>query len=825
MASPIEEYRKKFGKQTQEPSAIQIFRQQKGLGGNISSKDLKTVSGLEKRAAQIGVSKQAKKITESYGEDPEKIFSGGFITDVFDVLNATQHGVVGILKGKSFREGMQTRESFSKKDAYALSDDATLRILGGTALDIAVDPMTYVPILGLGKAVLRTAGAAAKIAGKTATKLPLIGNSVKQTGDILGRALVYRYGQDPIYQKIAEKSQKAIGIGIQNVLDIVRPITKLDSAAQIAIGNARKAGNLESLTPDILEKAKPAFAELDRLGREAVDVGLLDEQTYFANMGKYMARLYKSKEIPEEGILKTIFDKKPQRIELDRFKKRKDIPEDIRESMGEILEAGYPTAKSLIQLKQSIEKAKFFKEVNGQWGKLAEEITPDIADGMKKLPDTKSLGALSGKFVPGPIFDDLQELTRKPPEGLDKYIKKAVATFKYSKVVLNPATHIRNIISNFILNDFAGLSPARLDIYGKAASELIKKGNIYKEAKNAGLAIDTFAAQELKDILGGKNGAIGGLKNIGDKIANLYQKEEEFAKLAQFIYQREKGLSPEDAVKAAEMATFNYAQVTPFIRRVRESAFGVPFITFTYKATPQVIKTMITKPGKVSYLGKIKNSIEKQTGIEQLQQERANEPSWVKDGLYVRLPGEDKLGRARYLDLTYVLPFGDIVAGNYFERPKTKEGLPESVAGTVASKLAFVNILREIWLNKDFSGKQIYKKTDDPDKQTMDMAKYVLKTFAPPIISDAIPTGYEENGTPTPSKFEKISGGTLEQQREYGRRTTDQEIMRYFGYKIDPLDLEKQMGYTEKNKVKALQTLLDEKGGIQMYQSPFIPED
>ena len=107
----------------------------------------------------------------------------------------------------------------------------------------------------------------------------------------------------------------------------------------------------------------------------------------------------------------------------------------------------------------------------------------------------------------------------------------------------------------------------------------------------------------------------------------------------------------------------------------------------------------------------------------------------------------------------------------------------------------------------------------------MDMAKYVLKTFAPPIIADAIPTGYEENGTPTPSKFEKISGGTLEQQREYGRRTTDQEIMRYFGYKIDPLDLEKQMGYTEKNKVKALQTLLDEKGGIQMYQSPFIPED
>src|SRR3990167_7452054 len=452
-----------------------IIKTTEGFGGVTSGgfgakkkTGFKTVLGLEQRAKQVGLEPEISKISGRIGEDPEKIFSGGFISDVFDTLNALQHGIVGVAKGKTFKEGMQTRESFTKQDAYAVSGNPLLRTVGGLALDIALDPLTYVPILGVGKAALKIAGVTAKTAGKAATKLPVVGGAVQQIGDKLGRAFIYRFGQDPIYQKIAERSQKAIGVGIQNMLDIARPLTKLDNAAQIAIGNARKTGTLDKLAPDLLEKAKPAFAELDRLGREAVDVGLLKEETYLENFGNYMARLYKSKEVPETGIVKTFFEKKPQRIDIDRFKKRQDIPEDIREAMGEILEAGYPTAKSLVQLTQAVEKAKFFKEVGSKWGKVAEEVTPDIADGLKKLSDNKALGDLSGKFVPKFIADDIEELIRKAPEGIDKFVKQAVATFKYSKVILNPATHIRNVMSNFILNDFAGLSPARLDVYAKA---------------------------------------------------------------------------------------------------------------------------------------------------------------------------------------------------------------------------------------------------------------------------------------------------------------------------------------------------------------------
>src|SRR3990167_8821252 len=802
----------------------------KVVGGfGIKKTGLKTVAGLEQRAQQAGLEKETAKISGRIGEDTEKIFSGGFISDVFDTLNALQHGVVGVIKGKTFKEEIQTRESFTKQDAFAVSDNPLLRTFGGLALDIAVDPLTYVPILGVGKAALKIAGTTAKVAGKTATKLPVVGGAVKEIGDKIGRAFIYRFGQDPIYRQIAERSQKAIGVGIQNMLDIARPLTKLDGATQIAIGNARKAGTLDQLAPDILAKAKPAFAELDRLGREAVNVGLLKEKTYLENLGTYMARLYKTKEVPK-GVVKTFFEKKPQRIDIDRFKKRQDIPEDVREAMGEILEAGYPTAKSLVQLTQAVEKAKFFKEVGSKWGKTAEQITPDIAKGLKQLPESKALGELSSKFVPIPIFDDIQELTRKAPEGVEKFLKQAVATFKYSKVILNPATHIRNVMSNFLLNDFAGLSPSRVDIYAKAAVQIAKKGDMYKEAKQAGLAIDTFAAQELRGLLSGPEGKIvGGAKNLAKKIADIYQKEEEFAKMAQYIFQRGKGLSPDDAVKAAEVATFNYAQVTPFIRKVRESAFGVPFITFTYKATPQVAKTIITKPGKVRKIGKLKNAIENQSDIEELKKERAVEPQWIREGFYIKLPQKDKHGRSAYLDLTYILPFGDLIAGNYFERAISREtGLPESVPSAIAGKFAFVDIARRIWKNQDFFGNKVFKESDNPEKQIWDVSKYIIKTFAPPAVADAIPSGYRIGGEKAPSKFQKIGEeGRREEveQGRFGRRTQLQELLGYTGLKISPFDLETQAGYSEKDKIKALTTLLLERGEIREFKSPFVPKE
>src|SRR3990167_721573 len=779
--------------------------------------NLKTSSGLLQTAEQSGLGEEAKNVLAKKGEDPKRIFSGGFVSDIFDTLNALQYGVTGMLKGKTFSEGVKTRQSFSDKDS--LGDYGLPGVIAGIVADIAVDPLTYVGGLG----ILKRIASGIKGLG-VVEKISDVAKSSK-IGDFLGRKFIYRFGQDPVYRQIAERTERAIAIGVDNVMRIIKPLTKLNPKDQKIIAEFRKAGKLDKLPEELLSKAEGAFSELDRLGQEAVNAGLLKQDVYNQNVGQYIARLYRKYEIPwglKERIQK-FFDPKPNRIDVNRFKQRSDISEEIRMAMGEILEAGYPTAKALIQLTQATERARFFKDVAFKWGKTTTE------EGFKKLPETKRLGELSGKAVPIPIYDDIQEIIRS---GGNEILKKVVAGFKFGKVILNPATHARNIMSNFLLNSFEGLSPLRIDIYAKAASDMARGGKWTQEAKQVGLGLDTFASREIQDILiSPEIGKLGrGIKGMMGKLSNLYQNEEKFAKLSQYIFQRGKGLSPEDAAKIAERATFNYAQVTPFIRRLRESIWGFPFITFTYKSTPQVAKTLLTKPTKISNIGKIKNAIENQSDLTELQKERATEPHWIRDGFYIKLPIKDKYGRSAYFDMTYILPFGDLISGELVgtERAiKRDTGLPASHPEAALRKAPLFGLLKEIGSNQDFFGNKIWKESDSTEKQLGDLMRHLIKTYSPPLIADQIPGGYRADGSKRPSIIQKI----IEQRKEQGiesgglqGRSLSQELLRLVGLKIQPVDLKLQESYSEKERKDALKTMLQEAGVIKKFEIPFIPK-
>lgn len=769
---------------------------------------LETVRGLEVQAGRAGLAKEAEKVLQGKGEHPEKIFSGGFISDTFDVLNAIQYGITGVLKGKSFAEGVRTRQSFSDEDA--LGAHGLPGVIAGIGLDIAVDPLTWIAPW----TVVR--------------KIPLLHKSLKamskatarsRIGQGLGRLFVYRFGQDPIYKKLANRVERNKAVGVANLVDLARPLTKLNAQDQIKIANARKAGKLDDLPEELLETARPAFNELDKLGGEAVDAGLLKKEVYEETVGRYMARLYRSKEgIDEAGKIRRIFPKKPLRIDRARFMKRKDIPEDVRQAMGEILEAGYPTAKSLVQLKVAVENARFFRNVAGKFA------LKGAREGFEQLPKVSTLGELSGKFVPIPIADDLNEIVRVKSAS-ERAANKVVTGFKFSKVILNPATHARNIMSNFILNNFEGLSPARLDIYGEAAKQLVTKGKFWQEARNAGLAVNTFAAQELTGFLAAApemSKLSRGVRNIIKKIADTYQKEEEYAKMAQFIFQRKKGLSVDKALEIAERATFNYAQVTPFIRRVRESLFGFPFITFTAKVTPQVARTLVKRPTKISNIGKIKNAIEKQADLGELIKERENEPFWIRDGFYIKLPMKDKAGRSAYLDLTYILPFGDLLSGQFLERGiKRETGLPESFVEASLQKLPFFNLITELGRNEDFFGNKIWKESDSVSKQMGDMFRHMTKTYLPPLIADQIPGGVKTTGERRPGTIQKLI------QQRIGvtgqARSPMQEMLRQVGVKISPVDLQVQEQFMTQEKRNALETLLIEEGALKEFRRVFVP--
>ena len=262
------------------------------------------------------------------------------------------------------------------------------------------------------------------------------------------------------------------------------------------------------------------------------------------------------------------------------------------------------------------------------------------------------LGSLAGKYVPKNIASYLDEIISPRTSRVGDRI---MGEFKFMKVVLSPATHSRNILSNRILNWWKlGIGPWRLDLEVEAFRQIKTKGKFFREAQSVGYGANTMAANELKGLF--QDPAMSYLKkNFGNKwtrtrefLGEVYQSEENMAKLTAFIHQRKKGIGVKEAWLAAESATFNYAQVTPFIRKMRTSLWGVPFITFPLKATPIAAEAILKHPGRVSVFGKIKNDIKNASNIKETEEERAAEPSWIKDGFYFKLPKKDPLGRSAY---------------------------------------------------------------------------------------------------------------------------------------------------------------------------------
>ena len=394
---------------------------------------------------------------------------------------------------------------------------------------------------------------------------------------------------------------------------------------------------------------------------------------------------------------------------------------------------------------------------------------------------------------------------------------------------MNPGTHARNIISNTLLNWWKlGMGPWRLDRYTEALKEIRNPGKWVEEAKTVGYGLDTFASAEMKNLLDSPealkwgNGLGKSWAVVKQKLGDIYQGEENVAKMAAFIHQRKAGFGIEEAWKAAESATFNYAQVTPFIRKLRESLFGFPFITFTAKATPIVLETALKAPHRIGAIGKIKQGIENLSDIKTTDQERAVEPPWVKDGFYVKLPMKDSEGRSAYFDLTYILPFGDLLAGNFFEKNINREtGIRESLPLSAVKKSPFIALVTELGKNKDFYGNSIWKESDPLEKQTADIMRHLTKTMAPPLIADEIPGGYNSKGV---QQQKGIRGALTPKDKENQQRTVMQELLRNVGAKVQPIDKDIQEGFQEFNKKKQMQALLLENGVLNSTNINYVPK-
>lgn len=811
--------------------------------------DLDTPEGLYKLANQAGLGDQANQQMRKVGGETQKFFSGGFIMDALDVLNIGSYGMAGLLKGKGFKEGIKNRDSFSDEDA--LGKYGWQGKLAGLALDIVLDPLTYfaplkhiTKIPGVNK-VLQMADS--KLFGELKTITIEGQKAFKREGGwtptrLMAEKLVYGFAADRTFlngtQKEIGKAESMVG-DAENLVTLLSKLVPRLFKSTLARGDDGRvlSANLDELarthSPEQMAKIAPLYKMRDDLMQKLIDNGVITKETADEHWGTYLKQSY------DEYLTakNTIPGKKG--VGITNQGRNKDLTKEVIERLGPIEDPSVIWAMTFLKQIDLIKKSELQKLTSDGYALTSDMLAAFTAKGGKVADlhhvgnDPTRYGKLANKFVSKEVWDVLKG-TFDPTKELGESL---VLGFKHMKVVWNPASHARNAVSATVQNWWRmGIGPWRVDTYYDAWKELKtlklspdQQGKHIKMMKDLGFNENSGAIREILDnYLGNKlvgeqlKSQLGKtpaevkryLKHIDGMMMRSYGHMDNVAKVAAFKHGLKQGMNPEDALKAAYEATFNYSEVTPFVHRMRRAIWGVPFITFALKSVPLVKSTLVHAPHRISVFGKARNDLFKAAGIEG-EQESEVMPDYMRDNLVMRLPWKDEKGRSMYFDLTYIIPFGAILTGEYMpERGNITKPLQQNPV---------LQLVKELSQNKTFSGHKIFNQTDDIETVGADLMIHLSKLALPPIGVDQLPLGYDQEGK---RAFTPFAAMRDRETQDFGpnERSYYQEAFRIAGMGVSPYDLqskERNMAYKQK---EGLTKLLTERGILKEFRNPYLPK-
>lgn len=531
-------------------------------------------------------------------------------------------------------------------------------------------------------------------------------------------------------------------------------------------------GDIGSLPLEFRSIAKIARDKIDELGKQYAELGIISDATFSKNVGEYLGRYYKGREEPLEAV-KRIFKRRFIKGERGRHRVLKTAAE--REKAGLITDPMYAVSRTIGDLTFDIANANAFRKIaqNPEWAQPYERF-PTASEasrsGFVHLPKNPAYGDLSNMWVEKGIVSEINAMIPNYSKGLsqDPIWREAVdlydimlTSWKYGKTALNPATHGRNIFSNVILADFGGLSPRRIDIYAQATREYAKKGVFYKEAAETGLFGTDWFGSEIKTMgkaitKSNKETMIGTTADmIADskfgsllgKPGRLYQAEEHFFKMALFVHRRKLGDTPALASAHAQKYLFNYSDLSPFLKKLRRSPLGGPFLSFTVKSIPVIAETAAKHPirfFKYPAMFSALNEISKvQIGMtdEEYKQMQESLPEWQKNTWLtpkVLLPIRGQEGSPRVLDLTYNLPWGQIgEQGKLLKNIPFIRDIPGlSIIDPLVGSNPFANLVAEGIFNKKlFTGREIFNRLTDTNMRALEkFSVHAGRQLAPGIV-------------------------------------------------------------------------------------------
>lgn len=402
----------------------------------------------------------------------------------------------------------------------------------------------------------------------------------------------------------------------------------------------------------------------------------------------------------------------------------RDYTREERTQMGEERDAILRFTQGYVQTQADLAKGVLFQRI-AQNEELASKTE---VEGWKPVPTNTiagtggvhRYGALAGMYVHPDVYYHLEQQFAVQNAAL-KIWRASLGWWKMTKTVYNPVAHTNNVVSNFSLLFIAG---GRVRDLQPAAASIRNKDALYREALELGLvgeAVDSAGIRELftglnnteddaaiterfftrvirradelsRGVVGktahaidaatfgmagkaahavGKVGSAGG--NVVRKTSNVaqtfYRVEDEVFKMALYRMARSKGLSNTEARDYTLNFFFDYGEVPQGIKFVRDTGL-LPFVSYTYKAIPAVLRGALTRPhrflavtGLMYALNALSYAMLGDDADE--EEERKYMPEYMKGFTsfgtpkLIRLPWNDSQGKPMFIDVYRWLPLGD----------------------------------------------------------------------------------------------------------------------------------------------------------------------
>jgi len=407
-----------------------------------------------------------------------------------------------------------------------------------------------------------------------------------------------------------------------------------------------------------------------------------------------------------------------------------------------------------------------------------------------KLPDSKNYGELAGKYMPGPVWSAMTDMSDRQPLVPVRTYNNTMRWFKKSKTVYNPGTHITNIASNITL---AMMHDIPLSTIGKATALYTKyqlrpdsltraELSLVSEFMSSGAMLGDYSSIEVKQAIydawrnnmkpdsdtsllkrlsaftgyekakaeAGVALAARGVRKIDQIATELYAAEDNVFRLAAFmkkvgeLQERDKAATPseqniKDGAKFAREAFLDYDIDSKAVRVLRQSV--MPFVSWTYAIMPVLGRIALYQPWKLVnvltayYLLDV--ALSAMAGGDD-EEARKKGPEWVRDRMF---------GVGPYMNIR--IPFmGDdqnpvyYRLGDYVPLASSTKGLPNGFMGQswIPQALTpggpFVSaILGWVGGVDPYTGKDIHKKTDTDFDKLWNITKFTYDLAMPPAVS------------------------------------------------------------------------------------------